>query len=153
MQDVANLDTGLASVPKGNRGQRNDERYDRRAMRSGENSKGFITVAKAHGTKTFLSRCFLDIRHSRPWRSPVGTLVLKRDSSGNSNLTNGVEWLAEHGREVRMEPGEARIRKRHWRHDATNSVLCMRQLVWLGATVSSDSLLWSRMSHLYCRWG
>ena len=31
---------------EGNRGQRNDARYDRRAMRSGENSKGFITVAK-----------------------------------------------------------------------------------------------------------
>ena len=32
--------------PEGNRGQRNDERYDRRAMRSRENSEGFITVAK-----------------------------------------------------------------------------------------------------------
>ena len=29
----------------------------------------------------------------------------------------------------------------------------MCQLVWLGATVSSDSLLWSRTSHHYCRWG
>ena len=48
---------------EGNRGQRNDERYDRRAVRPGENSKGFIT----HGTRTFLSRRFLDIRHSRPW--------------------------------------------------------------------------------------
>ena len=47
--------------------------------------------SKAHGTKTFLSRRFLDIRHSRPWRSSVGTLVPKRDSSGNSNLTNGVD--------------------------------------------------------------
>ena len=28
--------------------------------------------SKAHGTKTFLSLRFLDIRHSRPWRSPVG---------------------------------------------------------------------------------
>ena len=32
--------------PEGNRGQRNDERYDRRATRSGENSKGFISLAK-----------------------------------------------------------------------------------------------------------
>ena len=32
--------------PERNRGQRNDERYDRRAVRLGENSKGFITVAK-----------------------------------------------------------------------------------------------------------
>ena len=32
--------------PEGNRGQHNDERYDRRAVRPGENSKGFITAAK-----------------------------------------------------------------------------------------------------------
>ena len=43
MEDVANLDTGLASVPRGNRGQRNDERYDRRAVRPGENLTGVIT--------------------------------------------------------------------------------------------------------------
>ena len=30
--------------PEGNRGQRNDERYDRRAAKHEENSKGFITV-------------------------------------------------------------------------------------------------------------
>ena len=32
--------------PEGNRGQGNDERYDRRAAKPGENPKGFITVAK-----------------------------------------------------------------------------------------------------------
>ena len=30
--------------PEGNRGQHNNERYDRRAWRSGENTKGFISV-------------------------------------------------------------------------------------------------------------
>ena len=39
--------------PEGNRGQRNDERYDRRAMRSGENSEGFITVAKPTERRPF----------------------------------------------------------------------------------------------------
>ena len=72
------------------RGQRQDDRYDRRAVRPGENSKGFITVAKPTERRLFLSRRFLDIRLSRPWRSLVGILVPKRDSSGNSNLTNGV---------------------------------------------------------------
>ena len=39
--------------PEGNRRQRNDERYDRRAMRSEENSKGFITVAKPTERRPF----------------------------------------------------------------------------------------------------
>ena len=38
--------------PEGNRGQRN-ERYDRRAMRLGENSKVFMTVAKSTGRRPF----------------------------------------------------------------------------------------------------
>ena len=52
--------------PEGNRGQRNDERYVRRKL------KRVHHCSKAHGTKTFLSRCFPDIRHSRPWESLVG---------------------------------------------------------------------------------
>ena len=39
--------------PEGNRGQRNDERYDRRALRPGENSKGFITVARPTERRPF----------------------------------------------------------------------------------------------------
>ena len=39
--------------PEGNRGQRNDERYDRRAARPEENSKGFITVAKPTERRPF----------------------------------------------------------------------------------------------------
>ena len=52
--------------PEGNRGQRNDERYDRRAVRPEENSRRVHHCSRAYGTKTFLSRRFLDIRHSRP---------------------------------------------------------------------------------------
>ena len=39
--------------PAGNRGQRNDERYDRRSVRPGENSKGFITEAKPTERRPF----------------------------------------------------------------------------------------------------
>ena len=40
-------------VSRRNRGQRNDERYDRRALRREENSKGFITVAKPTERRPF----------------------------------------------------------------------------------------------------
>ena len=39
--------------PEGTRGQRNDERYDRRSVRPGENSEGFITVAKPTERRPF----------------------------------------------------------------------------------------------------
>ena len=39
------LGHGARECPEGNRGQRNDERYDRRAGRPEDNSKGFIAVA------------------------------------------------------------------------------------------------------------
>ena len=39
--------------PEGNRGQRNEERYDRRAVRPRENSRGFITVAKPTERRPF----------------------------------------------------------------------------------------------------
>ena len=39
--------------PEEYRGQRNDERYDRRVVRAGENSRGFFTVAKAIERKPF----------------------------------------------------------------------------------------------------
>ena len=66
--------------PEGNRGQRNDERYDRRAVRLGENSKkGSITLAKP-----------TERRPCGILEKSCGILVPKRDSSGNSNLTNGV---------------------------------------------------------------
>ena len=45
MQDVAKNGHWARECPEGNRGQRNDERYYRRAVRLEENSKGFITVA------------------------------------------------------------------------------------------------------------
>ena len=74
---------------EGSRGQRNDERYDRRAVGPRENSKGFVTVAKPMGRRPF----FLGASWTFVTLDPgdvLWTLVPKRDSSGNSNLTNGV---------------------------------------------------------------
>ena len=85
--------------PEGNRGQRNDERYDRRAMRSGENSEGFTTVAKPTERRLFFSRRFLDIRHSRPWRSPVGHWC-SRGLVGKQQLDKWCKLLAEHSLQV-----------------------------------------------------
>ena len=90
--------------PEGNRGRRNDEWYDRRAVRLGENSKGFITVAKPTERRPFFlgaSWTFVTLDKS------CGILVPKRDSSGNRNLTNGASCSRRSP--SRMEPGsEAR---------------------------------------------
>ena len=74
---------------EGNRGPRNEERYDRRAVKPGENSRGFVTVAKPTERIPFF---LAPPRHSSfsTLEKSCGTLVPKRDSSGNSNLTNGV---------------------------------------------------------------
>ena len=66
--------------PEGNRGQRNNERYDRRAWRSGENTEGFISVA-GHTERRpfFLGASLLILEKSCGIRAP------RRGSSGNSN--------------------------------------------------------------------
>ena len=84
------LGHSAGECPEGNRGQRNDERYDRRALRPGENSRGSHQCSKAHGEKTLSfsvhpGHSFL----STPEKS-YGILLPKRDSSGNNNLINGV---------------------------------------------------------------
>ena len=60
---------------------------------------------------------------------------------GKQQLDKWCKMLEEHDLEV--ERGQ----------EKPESVLYVRQLVWLGAMVSFDSRLWSRMSHLYCRRG
>ena len=112
--------------PEGNRGQRNDERYDRRAMRSRENSEGFITVAKPTERIPFFlgaSWTFVALDNGE---------VLWDTGAQEGLVGLQVEWSQE-------KPESA-------------SDIGMCQLVWLGATVSFHSLLWRRMSHLYCRW-
>ena len=75
---------------EGNRGQHYDERYDRLAWRSEENVHR-CTRATRNGDLSFLGHH----GHSSPLtlEKSCGTLVPRRGSSENSNLTNGVNCL------------------------------------------------------------
>ena len=113
-------------------------------MRPEENSKRFITVAKPTERGPF----FLGASWTFVSLDPV---VPKRDSPGINNLINGVNCSRN---TVSKSNGARKSQNLQVESEArrNQSVLCMCQLVWLGAMVSSDSLLWSRMSHLHCRW-
>ena len=76
--------------PEGNRGQRNDERYGRRAMRPGENSKGFITAAKPTERRPFFLGASWTFVTLDPWRRLVG----------KQQLDKWFKLLAEHGLQV-----------------------------------------------------
>ena len=98
MQDVANLDIGPTS-PEGNRGQRNDERYDRRAVRPGENSKGLITVAKPTERRLF----FLGASWTFVSLDPGEVLWdtgAQEGLVGKQQLDKWCKLLAEHGLQV-----------------------------------------------------
>ena len=85
--------------PEGNRGQRNEERYDRRAMRSGENSKGFITVAKPTERRPF----FLGASWTFVTLDPGDVLWDTGDQVGlvgKQQLDQCCKLLAEHGLQV-----------------------------------------------------
>ena len=85
--------------PEGNRGQRNDERYDRRAMRSGENLKGFITVAKHTERRPF----FLGASWTFVTLDPGEVLWdtgAQEGLVGKQQLDKWYKLLAEHGRQV-----------------------------------------------------
>ena len=94
--------------PEGNRGQRNDERYDRRAMRPEENSKGFITVAEPSERRPF----FLGASWTFVTLDPGEVLWdtgAQEGLVGKQQLNKWCKLLAEHGLQVEFEPGEARI--------------------------------------------
>ena len=78
--------SGRGTSDKGNRAQHNDERYDRRAMRLGENPKGFITVAKPSERRPF----FLGASWTFVTLDPEEVLWDTGAQEGHSNLTNGV---------------------------------------------------------------
>ena len=118
-------------------------------MRSERKLKRVHQCSKAHGTEDFSSSVFPGHSSLSTLEKSCGTLVPKRDSSGNSNLTNGVNCLRN---TVSKSNGARRSQNPQAALEGSQSVLKMCQLVWLGAMVSSGSLLWSRMSHLYCRW-
>ena len=78
--------------PEGNRGQRNDERYDRRAVRPGENSKGFITVAKPTERRHFFLGASWTFVTLDPGEVLWDTGAQER-LVGNGNLTDVVNCL------------------------------------------------------------
>ena len=90
------LGHGARECPEGNRGQRNDERYDRRAVRPGENSKGFITVAKpTERIPYFLgaSWTLVTLDHGEVLWDQEGLV-------GKHQLDKWSKLLAEHGLQV-----------------------------------------------------
>ena len=98
---------------EGNRGQRNDDRYDRRAGRPEDNSKGFIAAA-GHTARTFVA---VD-----PGEVLWDTGVFKGTRRGTATET--VVLIACGIRlPGRLEPGETRIRKRVSEARRSQSVL------------------------------
>ena len=105
--------------PEGNQGERNDERFNRRAWRSEDNSKGFIAVAGHTARRPFLlgaSWTFVALdpgevlwgfwrREGACWGTATETVV----------QITGRTWPPG-----RVELGETGIHKRHRRHDEAN---------------------------------
>ena len=92
--------------PEGNRGQRNDERCDRRALRPGENSRRFITDAKpTEGRLLFLGASWtfvsLDTGEVLWDTGGQGGLV------GNEQLDKWCKLLSEHGLQVEWSQEKA----------------------------------------------
>ena len=87
--------------PEGNRRQRNDKRYDRRAVRPGENSKGFITVAKPTERRPSLlgaSWTFVTLRPGEVlWDTGAQERVV-----GKQQLDIWCKLLTEHGLQVEL---------------------------------------------------
>ena len=102
MQDVANLDAGLAS-PEGSGRQRN-----RRALRLGENSRGYITVAKPTERRPFFfgaSWAFVPLDPGEVfWDTGA-----REGLVGKQQLDNWCKLLLEHGLQVEwsQEPESA----------------------------------------------
>ena len=85
--------------PEGNRGQRNEERYDRRAVRPGEKPRGFITVAQPTERRPF----FLGASWTFVSLDPGEVLWDTGDHVGlvgKQQLDQCCKLLAEHGLQV-----------------------------------------------------
>ena len=114
--------------PEGNRGQRNDERYDRRAAKPEENSRGFVTIADPTERKPYIlgaSWTFVALDPGEVlWDTGAQEGLVGKQTGQMVPIACGT-WSTS-----RMEPGEARIRKRQWRRDATNR--CCVCASWFG---------------------
>ena len=85
--------------PEGNRGQRNDERYDRRAVRPGENSKVFVTVAKPTERRPFFLGASWTFVTLDP-REVLWDTGAQEGLVGKQQLDKWCFLLAEHGLQV-----------------------------------------------------
>ena len=94
MQDVANLDTGLASVRRESRTTQR-RRYDRRAVRLGENSRGFITVAQPTERRPFFLAASWTFVSLDP-REVLWDTGAQEGLVGKQQLDKWCQLLAEH---------------------------------------------------------
>ena len=117
--------------PEGNRGQRNDERYDRRAVRLGENPKAFITVAKLTERRPF----FLGASWTFVSLDPGEVLWdtgAQEGLFGKQQLEKWCKLLAEHGLQVEWSQEKTRICKWNRRRDATSRCcVCASWFDWM----------------------
>ena len=85
--------------PEGNRGQRNDERYDRRAAKLEENSKGFINVAGLTERRPFFLGASWTFVTLDPGEVQWDTGA-QEGLAGKQQLDKWCTLLAEHGLQV-----------------------------------------------------
>ena len=135
--------------PEGNRGQRNDERYDGRAVRPGENSRGFITVAKPTKRRPF----FLDVSWTFVSLDPGEVLWdtgAQEGLVGKQQLDKWCKMLAEHG--LQVEWSQEKPESASGIGGTTKPIGVVYVPVGLaGCNGIIRSLLWSRMSHALCK--
>ena len=103
--------------PEGNRGQRNEERCDRRAVRPWENSRGFITVAQPTERRPFFlgaSWTFVSLHPGEVlWDTGAQEGLV-----GKEQLDKWCKLLAEHGLQV------------EWSQEKPESACGMRRGRW-----------------------
>ena len=85
--------------PEGNRGQRNEERYDRRAVRPGENSKALITVAKPTERRPFFLSASWTFVTLDP-REVLWDIGAQERLAGEQQLDKWCKLFTEHGLQV-----------------------------------------------------
>ena len=115
------------------------------------NSKGFITVAKPTERRLFFLGASLTFVALDPGEVLWDTGA-QEGLVGKPQLDKWCKLLAEHG--LQVEWSQEKPESASGIGGVTRPIGVVYVPVGLlDATVSFDSLLWSRMSHLDCRWG
>ena len=131
---------------EGNRGQRNDERYERRAGRPEDSSKKFISLAGPTERRRFLLGATWTFVTLDPggvlWDIGARGTRRERATETEEQTARGVRFFRWNG-VMRNQNLQAVPEVRR-----SQSVLYTYQLV----ASSSASLSWSRMFHHSCRW-